>query len=690
MRFVLVVSNDIETYEIIKRSLETHFQVLIARCGKDALVLLMQNPVDVIFIDSFLSDYKGLSFVKILKERQIIVPVVLILSADQSIMTEPDFDPADLELLFRPIQPAAVDLITRKALDKKETLKKLNYLEKRVESPFNPPAATPCSTQFFNSHYGHDMPVEKAFIDQQYNLRQLMQALTHVANLEKLLDDTIKRIADLFGVNIASILVLNEQRSHYVIAASIGLDDLTVKSVCFEATDIFPCWFLKYNQILRKEELLDHIFHPDAMHITRQMERIKAVVSSPLLSRGKLVGILSLGNKVVGRPFFDADLELLSMISYYAGISIENALLYREVTLQKQYNENILRNITSGVITIDRQGIITTLNKSAESILKVSSQEMLGQPIQKLGSIFADIMLRTLEGSKTFHRHEVPHPLTKGPIGVSTSQLIDENQRVQGAVMVFTDLTETKELEQKNQTLERLRFWSSLSNRLAQEIRNPLVAIKTFAQLLPQRCHDEEFRNEFYEIVKQEIDRLGQIAQKLMQFAQPKESQFETIDINDLVRQAIIDHEKKILKKKIKIYKKLEERPLLVKADRRNLMEALSNLIDNSLDALPEGGRLKIRTSCQNESQEGIPASDSQHTPIVKIEVEDTGCGIPREHMKDIFSPFFSTKTSGMGFGLPIAERIILDHKGKIEVVSHLGKGSKFRVLLPAIRRDVA
>jgi signal transduction histidine kinase len=308
----------------------------------------------------------------------------------------------------------------------------------------------------------------------------------------------------------------------------------------------------------------------------------------------------------------------------------------------------------------------------------------MNKSVQKMGSIFADILLRTLEGSETFCRHEIVHPLTKAPLGISTSLLRDDGHRTKGAVMVFTDLTETKELESKTKDLERLRFWSTLAGRMAQEIRNPLVAVKTFAQLLPDKYGDEEFRSQFFAVVMGEIDRLNKIIEGLLEFAQPRENRFIKEDVNEILDAVMQSRTARIQELRVKIVRQIPAERFFVMADREHLAKAMAHVVDNGLEAMPDSGRLRFRShKVRAPSLNGRPPRPHQPQEWVEILFEDSGPGIPLENMVDIFSPFFTTKIKGMGFGLPIALRIIQDHQGRIEVESEPGRGSKFRILLP-------
>jgi PAS domain S-box-containing protein len=689
MSFVLIVSHEIAVQESLRMILKEEFSVLQARSGQEALAMVAHHPVEIVLLEPILPDMNGLSLLERIRQISEDLCVVLISNSKGRDLIEATDGDAGYEVMVKPFESTEVRWVMKRALERTRLRREVRMLKSRVEANGG---ARP-----FPVLYREEVPLpvagpgwytmERDPSLSQFALKEFFKALTHITDLERLLDFMLHAICEMFQVNKAAVLLLEPARSLFRVRASLGIEEVRIRNLALKLEEGLAGWLLRYNQILRREEVELSGFTREGALVVQQMEALDAKISAPLLTKGRLVGILCLGNKVTGRPFSDSDVEQLSMVGNYAAVAVENSLLYRELSLQKKYNENILKSIGSGVVAIDHLGKITTYNPAAERMLAVSREEILGKSVQKLGSVFADLLLRTLDGSETFSRREVTHPMSKAPLGVSTSPLRDEANRIRGAIMVFTDLTETKELEARTRDLERLRFWSALANRMAQEIRNPLVAVKTFAQLLPERYAEEEFREQFFSVVMGEIDRLHLITERLMEFAMPRESRPVRQDINQVVESALQSRAPWIEAKKLRLVKQLASDPIFVSADREHLEKALCHLLDNGLEASTEGGKLRLRTqrvrppaTRAGRAPAGFPQVQRDWAEIL---VEDAGCGIPRDQMGEIFSPFFTTKVKGMGFGLPIAQRIIQDHGGRIEVDSEPGKGSRFRILLP-------
>jgi PAS domain S-box-containing protein len=698
MSFVLVVSPEVAIHQSMEKILGKDHALLQARSGHEAIALAANHPVDVVVMDPRLPDTSGSTLAERLRRLSEDLNFILITPTDQKAMLDVYNGDVDYEVVATPLQVEEVRWAIRRALERSRLSRELRVLKTRLKAnglghPF--PVQYRGEDVPFGAELSPWFPQERKPPFPQQGVKEFFRALTHITDLEKLLEFMLQATCEMFQVNRACILLGEPSRLFFRPKASIGMDEAKLKSLVLSLEEGLGGWLLRFNQIVKREEVELSGFTKEGATVLKEMDALDAKICAPLFTKGRLVGILTLGNKVTGRPFTDSDVEYLSMLTNYAAVAVENSLLYRELYLQKKYSENILKSIGSGVVAIDHMGRVTTYNPSAERILGLPREEVLGKSVQRLGSVLADLLLRTLDGTDIFSRHEVTHPLTKAPLGVSTSPLKDDSNRIRGAIMVFTDLTESKELEARTRDLERLRFWSTLANRMAQEIRNPLVAVRTFAQLLPQRYGDPEFRQEFFSVVMAEVDRLHQMTERLMEFAMPRESRLSRHDLNEIVQSAVTSRSSWLQAKGLRLVSHLATEPIYVMADPEHMEKAICHILDNAIEATQEGGKVRIRTqriSAERLARRGCPRPfQASFKEWAEVLVEDTGCGIPRDCLPEIFSPFFSTKVKGMGLGLPIARRIVQDHGGRIEAESDPGKGSKFRILLPLDKgREVA
>ena len=236
---------------------------------------------------------------------------------------------------------------------------------------------------------------------------------------------------------------------------------------------------------------------------------------------------------------------------------------------------------------------------------------------------------------------------------------------------LYEDLRKSKSYIRR---ADRLASLGTLTAGLAHEIRNPLVAIKTLTQLLPERLDDEEFRTQFLQIASGEVDRISSLVTELLEFARPSDPKLELENINTILDGMLLLASTETKKKQINIIKNFASDLPPVQIDREQIKQVFLNILLNAVDATQENGKITVKTKSFIK-----PGGE----PFAQIEFTDTGCGIPEEYLEDIFNPFFTTKSTGSGLGLSISNQIIQDHRGYIDVESQLDKGSSFFINLP-------
>ncbi|MFB0526936.1 MAG: ATP-binding protein [bacterium] len=236
---------------------------------------------------------------------------------------------------------------------------------------------------------------------------------------------------------------------------------------------------------------------------------------------------------------------------------------------------------------------------------------------------------------------------------------------------------EMREIEKSLHRADKLAALGTLASSVAHEIRNPLVSIKTFTQLAPRKFDNREFLDMFQTIIPEELERVENILNQLLNFGRSSQPEFQSINVEEVIDSILTLMNTELSKSNIKVIKLYGKDIPQIIADGEQLKQVFMNIVLNAIQAMPEGGDLKIITGLQQEFV------DSDTSVFVAIKFEDTGCGIPEENLNDLFNPFFTTKNGGSGLGLSISHRIIKEHKGHIDVESTAGKGTTFTVKLP-------
>jgi len=234
--------------------------------------------------------------------------------------------------------------------------------------------------------------------------------------------------------------------------------------------------------------------------------------------------------------------------------------------------------------------------------------------------------------------------------------------------MLYEDALEA---QKKLYQADKLATVGALAAGLAHEIKNPIAAIKGFSQVIGKAVeeNDAEAIKDFKDVVPRQLDRINEIVEKLLTLSKPPKLERKKIDINVLLDEIVRLVEKQALKQRVEIVKSFEDLPQTL-ADPEQLTQAFLNLILNAIQSMPDGGQIEIRTKFMG-------------TDRILVEIIDNGAGIPKEKLSKIFDPFYTTKTGGSGLGLSVTQKIIIDHHGRIDVESEVGKGATFKIILP-------
>lgn len=353
---------------------------------------------------------------------------------------------------------------------------------------------------------------------------------------------------------------------------------------------------------------------------------------------------------------------------------LENRL--QQISSLKAYTDNILSSMTNGLITVDSEMRIVTLNERAEEILGRKREECAGLSLAGvLGERHPlyEMMVETFEKDRGIFHSEIELKGNGDSMWLtgSTSVLFGGEGKKMGVLAVFQDITEIKALEERLRQADRLAALGTLSAGLAHEIKNPLSAIKTFVQLLPRKLENPSFMEKFNTTVPREIDRINQLVEDLLALTRRKKRVFVPLNINSLIHQVISLYGEEMKKKEIRFEDHLERDLPSVEGDSEMLYRAFSNLTINAIQAMPEGGSLTISSKYDS------------HCTRAQITFRDTGIGMDEETLKNLFNPFFTTKERGVGLGMALTHKIIEDHQGTIEVISEKGKGTTFVLNLP-------
>lgn len=337
-------------------------------------------------------------------------------------------------------------------------------------------------------------------------------------------------------------------------------------------------------------------------------------------------------------------------------------------------HQDVVRCLTSGLITIVDDGRIVTYNSAAEEILGKKSENVVGRTIQEVVPEFMPL-LNSLAKDASLRRGEMELRAANGVernLGISLSPLLDSDGKILGRIIIFQDLTDMRQMEVTVRRAEHLAAIGRLVAGIAHEIRNPLAAISGSIELLHRTTSKEGDSRELMEIVLREVQRLDGLIHDLLDYAKPKRSEQQRIDLSSATGEMlrVFENDKRLQGVEVKLS---AEQPIWLEADLSQLHQVLWNLLLNAIEASPPASPVSIEV--KQDSYAG--------QRWARLAVIDCGPGISPEVAAKIFEPFFSTKVTGTDLGMATVHRIVEEHKGSISFEKPASGGSAVVVRLP-------
>ncbi|HEY5725356.1 MAG TPA: ATP-binding protein [Methylomirabilota bacterium] len=359
---------------------------------------------------------------------------------------------------------------------------------------------------------------------------------------------------------------------------------------------------------------------------------------------------------------------------------------FQELADLKRYTDSILSSITSGIVTLDLDGRVATVNPAAEILTGLFAEEIVGRYCAEVFAHtpeVAEILMETLASHSSTANVSLTLRRLNGstvPVEMGTAPLRRMEGKDLGVVGVFRDVSQVRELEGQLRRSDRLAALGTLAAGLAHEIKNPLASLRTFTRIIPRKFEDPRFRETFMRVVPHELERINGIVEQLLELARPSRLRPAPTAIPALLDRVLELYANELDGKQIVVTREYARDVPPVGVDQERLYEALVNLVSNALEAMETGGRLTVRTGWYRGPEAGAGGTGRRR---MRVEIEDSGIGISTLEADKVFDPFFTTKAAGTGLGLALTHKIIEDHGGSISFRSAPGVGTTFTVVLP-------
>jgi PAS domain S-box-containing protein len=536
---------------------------------------------------------------------------------------------------------------------------------------------------------------ERLFISgQRVDFAATMNKAASILASVTTLDDLLKRFATTTAeaVTTERIAILLHARGRFEQVYALHPPASNYPTVSLSENDPLV-QYLKENHSPIVLDNLERLRETAAIEqVIVRMRTLKLAAVMGIFARDHLSGVMFLGPRSSGRIYGTTEQNALEVLCGQLAIAIDNAELFTEAQNAKIYNETLLDNLTAGVIAAGADERITVFNNEVERITGLESRKVLDRSIDFLPDAVRVALRETLQTQVGQVNRDITLNTAEGTLAirVSTSIFHDSDGGVLGALAVLTDITALKRLEQQIRRSDRLASLGTLSAGMAHEIKNPLVSIKTFAQLLPERYQDSDFRQTFSNLIGHEIDRIDSLVNQLLRFARPAKPQLEPAHVHQILEKSLLLVGHRLYQKDIKLTRSWDANVDTIRADADQLEQVFLNFFLNAMDAMKNGGELNIGTEIRTDEELVSPLTqpNGEAHEILRISIRDSGEGIKPDDIAHVFDPFFTTKDYGTGLGLSVVHGIIQEHGGQIEVESELNKGTAFHILLPLVRFD--
>jgi len=442
---------------------------------------------------------------------------------------------------------------------------------------------------------------------------------------------------------------LDEKKGFFMLEASSGND---------EEKDVIPMGYGFVGWVGRSGEIL-------AVSDTDKGEN--NLIIAPVKGKRGLLGVI--GGRKKGMPFSDNEKELLNLFATQVGTAMENYIYYHRLQRGKDFRDCILYNIPSGIIIVNPDWKVKTYNQSAITILgekNIARGKKIYQIFQN--DLIIKAVKETFSGKGPFRNLEVTH--NKSFFNVTVVPVKGMALDGDDVMIVFDDITELRKVYQEKERAERLSNLGQFAAAIAHELRNPITGINIMLEMLKDSPSLSEKQIATIDKILSEINQLEEMVKSMLEISKPQDLKLERVDLEEVVNTFVEAVKGMAKKRNVIIEVEVKNKNIVADIDRKKINQVFLNLFNNSLDSMKNGGRFSIRLKKAGRYAE--------------IEVEDTGCGIPKGSLDKIFEPFFTTKHTGTGLGLHISKNIINQHHGKLTVESDGKSWTRFVIHLPS------
>ncbi|MBN8730244.1 MAG: PAS domain S-box protein [Acidobacteria bacterium] len=543
--------------------------------------------------------------------------------------------------------------------------------------------------------------------DYRRTLIEFVRELSSERDLGVMLDSVTERLKSTLYIQNVEFFLLEESTGRFrPMHAHRAASDLDLSFLTDRPSG--PLFFERTHHQL--DVVLRHLPHS----VRQTISRLDLTYYLPCSVRGRTVAYLGVGRTQEGDFLSTEDLELLTTISGYVSIAIENALLYRSLERKvaeyerlKEFSENIVESINVGIVAADLEDRVESWNTQMEALTGVKRADAVGRTLSELLPLRLAATLEHLRGESGIHhiyKSEVgpapleshaggaPHvngsngaaangngsqsavPSKPAIVNIAVAPLVTKEGEQIGRLIIFDNVTERAELEQQLLQADKLSSIGLLAAGVAHEVNTPLAVISTYAQMLAKQITGDDPKAKLLEKIAKQTFRASEIVNSLLNFSRTSKTEYEEVEVNRVLRDTLSLIEHQLDKARVRVEFTPAAAEMVIRGNSGKMQQVFLNLFLNARDAMDSGGTLGVHCSAEDKT--------------AKITISDSGHGIQPEDLPRIFDPFFTTKGAkrGTGLGLSVTYGIVREHGGTIDAHSEPGRGARFELLFPLLR----
>jgi signal transduction histidine kinase len=675
MKKLLVLAQHPELYESIRSGINPEqYRVIHRATVEEAEPILAQGLADACIVDVELTNVQGVWFVEKLRRLAPKAPLIIYTGAKQWQWEEEAYLQGATHILSKPVRPRMLNALLERLWP--------GTAQTAARAPRVAEGET-IRGQAGRLPYFEAAPVQGT-AQALGVLRDFSAILTHSLNAEAMLKEFLLRLREILSINRAAIFLrqpsgsfeggATEEGRRLKAACAVGLSPALLEHFELSFEGGIGARLFMSGRILRRDS--EEVRNDPEMQ--KEFEILGAQVAVPILDREMVIGVAAFDGRITGEPLVNSELELIFHLLEQLGLGIKNIWLHDQLASNHELMAQILRELSSACVVVNRDLAILHANKTARKYFQRADRRGGEMEFADLPQVLGTKIYQVLKTGSAIPSFK--YEPESGPGTIYSVSIVPFQRQASGlpasALMMVDDLTQSEQLRRLEVEAANLRLVKSMADRLAHEVGNAMVPLSTHQQLLADKYKDAEFRASLDAALAEGVKRVTRLVNQMRFLSRDILLSHEAFPVAPLIEEAFQEARKYQPVKTAQLKCEAGSKPIIVMGDRSALRHAFAEVLLNALQANPADPKIGVRLQAKTNGNGGGGG--------LQIEVQDNGAGFTPEALQKASAPFFTTRNVGLGLGLAVTRKIIETHHGKLELLPPKSEGAGLvRISLP-------